>query len=549
MIDNEMKEFFLSLDEESFTLIDCENHVKKAISFIIDSIKASKIEILTSIPKNKYLPNGIEYCSVLFDDQSNGVTTFSKEEPYKDGGQSKIVLTFNSEDYDKEMTEIVASYVLKYYTRSIQHSIIDYILHHDLDTGAASPASLMGHIVSLKMRNIIDDYYINFFNIHNFKYVNKVFSYAEGDIVLLKYTKSVIALLEPNEILARMGGDNFVAIVHKKNEKKFIDYIQNLAITHKNETKELTLTFGATIGCASLVGVNNPRDAMARVSIAYQKARRVASGSVVEFSDSILQEIMYSQTILSNFKDALKNKEFIVYYQPKVNVKDNSIYGAEALVRWFKDGRLIPPMEFIPILEQDGSICQLDFYVLDAACQFLRERIDSGKEPIHISVNLSRKHLDNENLVNDILRIIDKYHIEHKYIEIELTESDNYQNYEVIANIIESLHKANVLTSIDDFGTGYSSLNMIKEIDVEFIKLDKSLIPVDNFSEKNTALFKNIVNLVTALGRTIVAEGVETKEQLKYVKDAGCQIIQGYVYDKPLPENEFVTKLDTGYKI
>lgn len=454
MIDNEMKGFLLSLNEEAFTLIDCENHVKRALSFVSDLLNVSKIEIVTSIPKNKYLPNGVEYSSVLFDAKSDGAVLYSKEEPYKDGGQSKLTFAFKSADYDTEMVEIVASNIMKYYTRSIQHIIIDYILKHDLDTGAASPASLMGHIVALKMRNIIDDFYINFFNIHNFKYVNKVFSYAEGDIVLLKYTKSVIALLEPNEILARMGGDNFVAIVHKKNEKRFVDYIQNLSLTHKNETKELTLSFGATIGCASLVGVNNPRDAMARVSIAYQKARRVASGSIVEFSDSILQEIMYSQTILSNFKDALKNKEFIVYYQPKVNVKDNSIYGAEALVRWFKDGRLIPPMEFIPILEQDGSICRLDFYVLEQTCKFLRERIDSGKEPIHISVNLSRKHLDNENLVNDILSVIDKYNIDHKYIEIELTESDNYQNYEVIANIIEGLHKANVLTSIDDFGTG-----------------------------------------------------------------------------------------------
>lgn len=546
MLDESLKIFFLTLESKPNNIKTCENIVREAISKVAKDFFISKFEIILSIPKTKYYHDGLEYNEVLYDNGEASNETYEKEDFFEDGGKGKIIISLNK-GYDKSILDIICSTIFKTYTLTFMNQILNYIMDHDLDTACASHTYLMKYIVSLIKSNRLDNYNIYFFNTHNFKYVNKIFSYQEGDIVLFKYTSIVKSILLPDELLARLGGDNFVSIVRKENHNKFVEFISNLTLTHKNDVKEQTFIFGATTGCAPLDGITNPRDAMGRCSIAYQKARKVGAGSLVIFSNEIREEIMHNQSVLSNFKQAIQNREFVVYYQPKVNIKDNSFYGAEALVRWIRQGRLVPPMEFIPLLEQDGSICALDFYVLDSVCKFLRDRLDKGLEALTISVNFSRKHLDNENLVDDIVRVIDKYNLDHKYIEIELTESEDYQNYETIASIVNHLRSHNISTSMDDFGTGYSSLNMIKEVDIKVIKIDKSFIPFDNSKNNNFVMFKSIVNLVKELGKKVVAEGVETKEQLKYIKDAGCEIVQGYIYDKPLPEVDFTKRLQNGY--
>lgn len=546
MLDSKLKDFFITFDNKPNNIKECEDLVKKAILYVAGDLSINKMEIFLSVISTKFFHEGIEYQSTLYENSKESTKTYEKQDMFKDGGSAKIIFSL-SKDEDKTTLDIIANTIFKIYSLTVMNQIMRYIVDHDIDTACASHTFLMKYIVGLIKSNRLDEYNIYFFNTHNFKYVNKIFSYQEGDIVLFKYASIVKSILLPDELLARMGGDNFVAIVKKENHHKFVDFISNLSLTHKNEVKEQTFIFGATIGCAPLDGITNPRDAMGRCSIAYQKARKIGAGSLVLFSDAIREEIMHNQSILSNFRQAIKNEEFVIYYQPKVDVRDNSLYGAEALVRWIRQGRLVPPMEFIPLLEQDGSICQLDFYVLDKVCKFLRDRIDKGLKPITISVNFSRKHLDNDDLVSDIVKVIDKYHLDHKYIEIELTESEDYQNYETIANIVDGLSNNGISTSMDDFGTGYSSLNMIKEIDIKVIKIDKSFIPFDNSQNNNFIMFKSIVNLVKELGKIVVAEGVETTEQLKYIKDAGCQIVQGYIYDKPLPETEFSKRLLNGY--
>lgn len=241
----------------------------------------------------------------------------------------------------------------------------------------------------------------------------------------------------------------------------------------------------------------------------------------------------------------------MVYYQPKVDANTNKICGAEALVRWMHEGRLIPPVQFIPQLEREGSVCRLDYYVLEETCRFIRKRLDEGKKVPCISVNFSRRHLEEDYLVKKIVNVIDKYGIDHGYIEIELTESEDFQNYEIMSEIVDGLRSEGIATSIDDFGTGYSSLNMIKKVDLNVIKIDKSFIPMETEypgKETDMVMFVSIVDLVRKLGKKTIAEGVETKEQLRYLRQVGCDIVQGYVFDKPMPESEFEVRLEQGYK-
>ena len=353
-----------------------------------------------------------------------------------------------------------------------------------------------------------------------------------------------------DEIVARLGGDNFVLVFHKERREKLIEQLQNIRIHHQWQMKEREFVFGATIGVSNLNGITVPRAIMGRASIAYQAARQKGVGSVVEFSPEIEQEILANQSIVSNFLPALQAKEFVIYYQPKVNVADRTMYGAEALVRWIRNGKMVPPMQFIPQLEREGSVCKLDYYVLESVCAFLKDRQNKGLSVVPISVNYSRRHLEEENLVERTLEIIDRYGVDHHLIEIELTESEDFQNYEIMSGIIDEFKANGIGTSIDDFGAGFSSLNMIKEVDLETIKIDKSFIPLETDypgKDRDLVMFHSIVQLINELDKKSIAEGVETVEQLEYLKGVGCDIVQGYVFDKPLPQEIFEERLASAH--
>ena len=240
----------------------------------------------------------------------------------------------------------------------------------------------------------------------------------------------------------------------------------------------------------------------------------------------------------------IAKKQFEVYYQPKVNILDQSLCGCEALVRWIRNGFIVSPMEFIPVLEQEGTICTLDFYVLERVCETIRSWMDKGIEPVRISVNFSRSHLRNEGLSQRIFALIDKYKVDPNYLEIELTEMSGYDNYEKLEQFIKEMKSKGVHISIDDFGTGYSSLNLLTDLEVDTVKLDRSYsVRLDKETEKTKVLIHNIVNMVHELGYSVIAEGVEKEEQADFLREIGCSMVQGYLYDKPLPLEEFEKRL------
>ena len=551
-----LKAFFDTIYCNGESMEVCEEHIIKAVDVIADQVRLGKAEIELNAPKTKFRSNGEYHHTVLFD-RKEGVNTKSYDMVFSipDGGKVTISsYPFGDEFYsteEQELHKLIFREIFQQYSRSMMQKILMHIMQTDLPTGVASPEALMQFATKLIAQRKIQEFVVIFFNIHNFKYVNKVFSYEQGDVILRNYASQVQGLLRKDEIVARLGGDNFVAIVQKERQEEIVNKILNMRLTHVTPIKEKEFVFGATIGVSGLENVEVPREVMARASIAYQAARQRGTGSVVLFSPEIRKNLMEAQAIVSNFLPALEAEEFVVYYQPKVAISTQTICGAEALVRWMRDGNLIPPMKFLPQLEREGSICKLDYYVLEQTCKFLNTRMKQGKSMVCISVNFSRRHLEEDNMVERVVEIIDRYGIDHKYIEIELTESEDFQNYELMSQVVNGLRDSGIGTSIDDFGTGFSSLNMIKQVDLNVIKIDKSFIPLEKEypgKKKDMIMFCNIVGLVKQLGKKTIAEGVESEEQLEYLREVGCDIVQGYVFDKPLSKEEFEERLQNGYE-
>ena len=196
------------------------------------------------------------------------------------------------------------------------------------------------------------------------------------------------------------------------------------------------------------------------------------------------------------------------------------------------------------MLEQEGIIKTLDFYVLERVCETIKLWMDRGIEPVRISVNFSRNHLKDEDLSERIFSLIDQYGVNPNYLEIELTEMSGYDNYESLMRFIKDMKERGVHISIDDFGTGYSSLNLLIDLEIDTIKLDRSYsVRLDKETQKTKVLIQNIVNMVHELGYSVIAEGVEKEEQAEFLREVGCSMVQGYLYDKPLPLDEFEKRL------
>ena len=246
------------------------------------------------------------------------------------------------------------------------------------------------------------------------------------------------------------------------------------------------------------------------------------------------------------YRDALRDEEFLVYYQPKVELTSYRLTGAEALCRWSHGGELIAPYLFIPVLEEDDSICALDFYMLEHTCRDIRAFMDDGLSPVCVSVNLSRRHLDNPRLLEDIIEVIDRNGIPHEYMEIELTETTTDADFGDLRPLLDGLREAGVRTAVDDFGVGYSSMNLLRELPWSTLKIDKNFMPTGERGpeyNKNIEMLKALISMSNAMGIECLSEGVETAEQIAILKKYGCLIAQGFFFDRPLPREEFIRRL------
>ncbi len=244
--------------------------------------------------------------------------------------------------------------------------------------------------------------------------------------------------------------------------------------------------------------------------------------------------------LYTGIRRAMENRELTVYYQPKFDALTGKMTGAEALVRWIRpDGTMVMPGDFIPCLEESEGILALDWYVLREVCAFLNRQREAQIHSVPIAVNFSRRHAFEEHFVSRLCEIVDELSIPHKWIEAEITESALTDQSDKIADSIRAIRDAGFRVAIDDFGSGLSSLSFVKDISVDVLKIDKSLLSRNCEDEKERIVLESIFNFAHRLKLTTVAEGVETREQLGFLRTCDCKIIQGFLFAKPMPEQDF----------
>ena len=380
-------------------------------------------------------------------------------------------------------------------------------------------------------------------DLNNFKLVNTLFGYENSNKILKEITQLINKRCSNNGFSTRKMADHYLIYYEYGNEDKLIHFIENLyqdiCALKIFETDYMIVP---SIGVYTFTKLEESIESLEnKAIIAWKNIKKDNYTYYDIFNDKVLSEMLENKKILDKLIKAIDNDKLDVYYQPKYDTISKKIIGAEALLR-FKDsdGTMISPAIFVPIAEESGFVTMIDDYVLKKVCIDINYLKEKGFE-IPISINLSRKKLENGNFVKKYLEIMKNLNICVNDIEIEITEGTILSDNKAIKRSVKSLKKHGFNILVDDFGTGYSSISILKDLDIDEIKIDRSFI-IDN-SEKGREIIKYVFNLALALNVKTTAEGVETEEQYNLVKSFKCNTIQGYYFSKPIPFNDFIIEL------
>ena len=375
------------------------------------------------------------------------------------------------------------------------------------------------------------------------KYRNYCTAYGikQGENLLEELNFNLVQMLTKKEIVAHVEKSDFALLLNYQNPETLNIRVKNMMNILRERQGGQHLTFSAGV-CPVKNKSGDINFTLTCAGIAIPKQLKMQD-EIVWFDDSMKEEQVWERRIEDDMEKALENHEFQVYLQPKYSTKNEVLAAAEALVRWIHPVLgFISPGKFIPIFEKNGFILQLDDYMLSEVARLQAEWLEQGKKLVPISVNVSRAHFAEDNLAEHICSIVDKFSVPHEFIELELTESAFFDDKSVLLTTVRKLKDFGFKVSMDDFGAGYSSLNSLKELPLDIIKLDAEFFrSVDDISRSNLIVGETI-SLAKKLGMEIVAEGIETREQVDFLAKQNCDLIQGFYFSKPLPIVEFEQK-------
>lgn len=390
------------------------------------------------------------------------------------------------------------------------------------------------------------EYSILMMDIKDFKLINEYGGFYMGNDVLKLAYDSMHAEMnkEYREFAARAEMDHFFLCIHEHTEDGILKRIAGIEKRVNEAESEIPKEFNIEFECGAYIIDDTFLDAASlqdKARIAKRYVGRGPKKKCVIFTDDMQKNIFRERLLDHMAEESVKNHDFLVYYQPKVSMSTGLVKGAEALVRWNHPERgLISPAEFIPVLENSGRIQDVDKYVFEEVCRWVSEREATGEEMFPVSVNLSRLHFWRENFIDDFVRIADKYHVNRDYIEFEVTETIlmEEEKHSRIRSGISKMHEHGFRCSMDDFGVGYSSLSLVCDMNVDILKFDRSFF-LDLKEEKKQKVVRCLFNMAHELELGMVIEGIETQEQIDFLKNEKCDVIQGYYYSRPLPEDDF----------
>lgn len=460
-------------------------------------------------------------------------------------------LTLYKENTIEKLAVILSSVVMFVLTAFVGYILFEQHKHRksllnlaymDEVTGAYNKNGFK-QLASVLIKKQKSDYAFILLDISKFKIINDIFSYVQGDMLLKHIAQILSNNTKDNELFARIEGDKFYLLVEYFSE-------QDLETRIKKIMEEITAfqftsdTLYRTVACAGIYIIEDlsmPIELMSdRANLANRKVKGSHYNAYFFYNDAVRHQLIEEQEIENEMQRALDNNEFKVYLQPKYDVKTERIAGAEALIRWQHPTKgLIPPDRFIPVFEKDGFVTKIDMFVLEEVCKKQKEWQEQGNRPRIISVNQSKLHLYNPKYVEEIFNITSKYQVNPNYIEFEITESAVFDNVGILLDVTSRIRQAGYKMSIDDFGTGYSSLNMLKDLALDTLKLDGEFFSETVNLKRSHKITENIIRMSKDLGMRVVAEGVETKEQVDFLREMGCDLIQGYYYAKPMPIDDF----------
>ncbi|RII33148.1 bifunctional diguanylate cyclase/phosphodiesterase [Clostridium chromiireducens] len=390
-----------------------------------------------------------------------------------------------------------------------------------------------------------------YMDIDNFKHVNDTLGHTSGDL-LLKYISNILKYqVKAPDFVARLGGDEFAIIFEDiKNRQEIIDKVQKLIKYLRRpwviDKQEFFISHSIGIAIYPEDG-DNLSTLLKNSDVAMYFVKKNMKDNYCFYLQEIQEENSKKIKIINDLRRAIENKEFNLFYQPIIDLNSEKIIGVEALIRWFHPIRgMIPPMEFIPLAEENGLIHDIESWILETALMQKKQWEDMGYADLKMSINISGKSVTREGFINEVKDLLSRVKIKNDNIQFEVTETALMNDLNTSIKVLREIKDMNIKIALDDFGTGYSSLTYIKKLPIDVVKLDKDFIKNISKIEEEEVIVDYVIKLTHQLNLKIVAEGIETKEHLEFLKLNGCDYGQGYFFSKPITKEEIEKLLNIG---
>lgn len=414
-------------------------------------------------------------------------------------------------------------------------------------TGGYTKHSFIAEAEKAVKRSGTNNWALAVFDIDKFKFINDHLGYEEGNRMLERMHKTLGDHMEAGELYARISDDVFACCVRNASDEELSERLNGVFEEFDRRNSlfvSYPVVFSAGIcrldQCTAKYGSVDLNMAIDRCNIAKKTIKGLHATAMAFYDGKIRDKTLRERDIENVMPAALDENEFLCFIQPKYGARTRRIEGGEALIRWkSSEFGFIYPDEFIPVSEKTGFVVELDFFILEEVCKAMRRWMDKGHTPVVISVNQSRMHMSHDDYIWRLREIVDKYAIPYEYIELEITETVFTDNAGLLLRIMQKLHDIGFKLSIDDFGSGYSSLNMLKDMPADVVKIDREFFNGTVNSDKGRAVITTVVDLAKKLKMHVISEGVETLDQVEFLDEINCDMIQGYYFARPMPLDEF----------